>query len=86
MGTPIGCVRQELSLGTDSLEKEHELELEEQRPEGTRIDRRPPARRIAVCDEVTHKAQVHRALKMAIDVVNWDELLQCSGLDRMKDT
>ena len=82
---PIGCMRQQLAFRTETFEEEDELEFEEQRPEGTRINRGPTASRIVVCNQFAHEGQVQGALKLAIDVINRDEVFQCYGLDGVED-
>jgi len=67
-----GDLHQQPALGAQILEKEDELELEESR----RVDRRPPARSVAVPDRSPHEREVDASLQTAIEVVFWNEIFE----------
>lgn len=65
----------ELALGANALEKQDELELEED----DRVDRGAAAVGVAFCDPVADEAQVTSVFKVAGDVLGWNEVFQRDG-------
>jgi hypothetical protein len=61
----------QLSLGANVLKEHDQLELEED----NRINRRTTEGRVTVAYQITDKAQVQRALDVAVEMVSRNEIL-----------
>jgi hypothetical protein len=61
----------QLPLRANALEEQDQLQLEED----DRVDRRSADLGVAIWDQVAHKAEIERALQMAVEVIRRDEIL-----------